>query len=349
MSYFLTTREEVKTSLDIRETARANAQVDRLNAGATDSVEGLLKRTFAPVLDTRTFDWPDEQGRGTVPWRIWLNQNTMISLVSATSSGGVTIPTQNVLLRPDWGPPFTRVELDRSSISAFSGGATPQRAVSFTALWGDRDDTGTAGALAAAVVTTTATTVTVTNAAVIGVGQLIRVDDERMTVTDRASTSTGTTLVGALTASAANTSVPVVSGALVNVGEVVTLGSERMMVDDVTGNTLVVRRAYDGSVLATHSNNTVVYAPRLLTVQRAAGGTTAATHTTATPITKWVPRGLLSQLARAYIMVSVQDEAAGYARVAGAESATAKLGDRLHILEARALETFGRLARFRTV
>jgi hypothetical protein len=348
MGYFLTTREEVKTSLDIRETARANAQVDRLNAAATDSVEGLLKRSFAPVLDTRTFDWPDEQSRGVVPWRIWLNQNTMISLVSA-SSGGVTIPTQNVLLRPDWGPPFTRVELDRSSSAAFSGGATPQRAVSFTALWGDRDDSATAGALAAAVVSTTAITVTVTNAALIGVGQLLRVDDERMTVTDRSSVATGTTLVGALTASSANTSVPVVSGAAVNVGEVVTLGSERMMVDDVTGNTLVVRRAFDGSVLAQHSNGAVVYAPRLLTVQRGAGGTAAATHITATPITKWVPRGLLSQLARAYIMVGIQDEAAGYARIAGAEGAAAKLGDRLHVLEERALATLGRLARFRTV
>lgn len=348
MSYFLTTREEVKTSLDIRETARANALVDRLNAAATDSVEGLLKRNVAPVLETRTFDWPDEQARGTVPWRIWLNQNTMVSLVSA-SSGVVTIPTGDLLLRPDWGPPFTRVELDRSSNSVFGGGSTPQRSVRFTALWGDRDDTAPAGALAAAISSTTATTVTVTDAAVIGVGQLIRVDDERMTVTDRSSVTTGTTLVGALTASAANTTVPVVSGAAVNVGEMVTLGSERMMVDDITGNSLVVRRAFDGSVLATHSNGAVVYAPRLLTVQRGVVGTVAATHTTATPLTKWVPRGLLSQLARAYIMVGVQDESAGYARVAGAEGAAGKLGERLAMLEARALETFGRLARFRAV
>ncbi len=141
----------------------------------------------------------------------------------------------------------------------------------------------------------------------------------------------------------------VVSGAAVNVGEVVTLGSERMMVDDITGNTLVVRRAFDGSVLAQHSNNTVVYAPRLLTVQRGVAGTTATTHLTAAPITKWAPRGLLTQLARAYIMVGIQDEAAGYARVAGAEGAAAKLGERLAVLEARALETFGRRARFRAV
>jgi hypothetical protein len=348
MSYFLTTREEVKTSLDIRETARANAQVDRLNAAATDSVEGLVKRGLVPVLDTRTFDWPDEQARGVAPWRIWLNQNTMISLESA-ASGGVAIPPGNVLLRPDWGPPFTRVELDRSTSAVFGGGATPQRSVSLTALWGDRDDTAPAGALAAAVATSTVATVTVTNAALIGVGQLIRVDDERLTVTDRASVVTGTTVVGALTASVANTSVPVVSGAAVNIGEMITVGSERMMVDDITGNSLVVRRACDGSVLASHSNGAAVYAQRLLTVQRGVAGTTAATHLTATTITKWMPRGLLSQLARAYIMVGIQDESAGYARVAGAEGAAGKLGERLATLEARALETFGRRARFRAV
>jgi hypothetical protein len=348
VSYFLTTREEVKTSLDIRETARANAQIDRLNAAATDAVESLVQRSFAPVLATRTFDWPDENSRGTAPWRIWLDRNTIIS-VTAMSSGGVTIPLGNVLLRPDWGPPFTRLELNRASVSAFGGGTTPQRAVSITALWGDRDDTATAGALAAAVATTTATTVTVTNAAVIGVGQLIRVDDERMTVTDRASADTGTTLVGAITASTANTSVPVVSGAAVNIGEVVTLDAERMMVDDITGNTLIVRRAWDGSTLATHSNGARVYAPRLLTVQRAAAGTTAATHSTAAPVTKWVPRPLASQLARAYVLIGIQDEAAGYARVIGAEGATSMIGAALPALEARARRTFGRQARHRTV
>jgi hypothetical protein len=265
------------------------------------------------------------------------------------SSGGVAIPTGNVLLRPDWGPPFTRVELARDSVSAFGGGATPQRSVSMLCLWGDRDDTATAGVLAAAVATTTVTTVTASNAALIGVGQLIRVGDERMTVTERSSVDTGTTLVGALTASSANTSVPVMSGAAVNVGEVVTLGSERMMVDDITGNTLIVRRAFDGSVLATHSNGAVVYAPRLLTVQRGVGGTTAATHSSAAAITKWAYRPLASQLARAYILTGIQDEAAGYARVAAAEGAAAKLGAGLADLECRALKAFGRQARHRAV
>jgi hypothetical protein len=348
MVYYLTTREEVKTSLDIRETARANAQIDRLNAAATDAVEGLVKRSLVPVLETRTFDWPDEQAVGTAPWRIWLNQNTIITLVSM-SSGGVAIPSVNVLLRPDWGPPFTRVELDRATVSAFGGGSTPQRDVSMRCLWGDRDDAATAGTLAAAVVSTTATTITVSNAAVIGVGQLIRIDDERMTVTERASVDTGTTLVGALTASTANTSVPVVSGAAVNVGEVVTLGSERMMVDDITGNTLIVRRGFDGSVLATHSNGAVVYAPRLLTVQRGAAGTTAAMHSSAAAVTKWQPRPLLAQLARAYVLTGIQDESAGYARVAAGEGASGNLGEGLARLEERALQAFGRQARHRAV
>lgn len=348
MSYFLITREEVKTSLDIRETARANAQIDRLNAAATDEVEGLLKRPLAPVLETRTFDWPDENMVGVAPWRIWLNQNTIIVL-TALSSGGVTIPTQDIILRPQSGPPYTRVELNRSSTSAFTGATTPQQAVSMTGVWGDRDDSATAGTLAAAVASTTATTVTVSNAALIGVGQLIRVDTERMTVTEKSSLDTGTTLVGALTATTANTSVPVMSGAAVNIGEMVTLDSERMMVDDIAGNTLIVRRGFDGSVLATHSNGARVYAPRSLTVQRGVFGTTAATHTQGTAVTKHVPRPLLTQLARAHVLVALQEEGAGYARIIGAEGATTTLGATLEALRKRTLETFGRQARFRTV
>ncbi len=52
------TREDVKTALDIKESARVNAQIDRALAGARDSVETLCNRKFYPQAATRVFDWP---------------------------------------------------------------------------------------------------------------------------------------------------------------------------------------------------------------------------------------------------------------------------------------------------
>lgn len=52
------TREEVKSALDIKQTARNNDQVDRAIDSASRAVEGLLHRVFYPTFDTRYVDWP---------------------------------------------------------------------------------------------------------------------------------------------------------------------------------------------------------------------------------------------------------------------------------------------------
>jgi hypothetical protein len=348
MSIWYTTREEVKTSLDIKESARANAQIDRLIEAQTESIDGDMHRVFPPTLATRTFDWPNERQRGTPPWRLWLNQNELISITSMTS-GGVTIPEADRFLRPDWGPPYTRLELDRDSDSVFGGGSTPQRDISITGLWGYRNDEETAGALAAAVASTSTTSITVSNASLIGVGQLLRIGTERMIVTGRSSTDTGTNLSGTIAASLAVTTVPVQSGAAVNVGEMILLDSERMVVDDITGNNLIVRRAQDGTVLAAHTTSDV-YAQRTLTVQRGALGTTATTHLDAAAIVKWDPPALINQWARAETLNALQQEGSAYARVIGSgDNQREGTGQGLADVRTRARAAHGRKNRHRAV
>lgn len=348
MSIWFITREEVKASLDIKESARANAQIDRLIAASTESIVGDLKRSFAPVLATRTFDFPSEQQRGTPRWRLWLNQNTLIS-ATTVSSGGVVIPPSDYFLRPDWGPPFTHLEIDRSSNSAFGGGSTPQRDITIDGLWGDRDDEDTAGTLAAAIGSTTVRTITVSNAALIGVGQLIRVDSERMVVTGRAGVDTTANLSGTVAANLGATTIPVTSSALVNIGEVITLDAERMIIDDITGNNLIVRRAQDGTVLASHTSSDV-YAPRLLTVQRGAQGTTAATHSNGAAVAKWLSRSLLSQWSNAETLNGLQQEGSAYARIVGSgDNEREATGRALNDLRDRARTAFGRQVRHRAV
>lgn len=312
MEPWYATREDVKRALDAKETARSNAQVDRAIGSASRQIEGELHRRFYPELAIRAFDWPNAQRAR--PWRLWLDANELVS-VTAITSGGVSIPPSNLVLYPTSGPPYNRVEIDLGSASAFSSGDTHQQAISITGVYaGCRLDEAPAGVLAGAVSTTGATTVNISDAAAVGVGDLLRVDTERMLVTGRSMLDTGQNLGADLAASAAAVTVAVTTGSEYAVDEVLLIGSERMLVVDIAGNALTVKRAWDGSALAAHTASADIYAPRALTVVRGALGTTAATHLTAAPIARHVPPGPVVALCVGLSLAQVLGEQSGYAR-----------------------------------
>jgi hypothetical protein len=298
--------------LDVKLTARAASAVDDAVESASDDVDKLCGRVFWPQLATRTFDWPDRAS--PTPWRLWLDDDVVS--VSSLVAGGTTIASTDYFLRPDDGPPYRRVELDLASSAAFSGATTHQHAVSVTGLWGYGADETPAGTLGEAL-DASETAVDVSDSAAVGVGDLVRVDSERMLVTGKSNLDTGQNLGGNLTASTADVAVAVSSGAAFAVGETLTIDTERFRVDDVTGDTLTVRRAWDGSVLAAHTAGADVYAPRTLTVARGYGGTAAATHTTATALYRHVAPAPVRQLARALALVAVLQEPTGWARTVG--------------------------------
>lgn len=306
------TREQIKRALDSADT-RDDAHVDRAAASASEDVDTLCHRVFWPRVAARTFDWPTTTQPGAPAWLLWLDRHDLITLTAA-SSGGVAISTGDVLLRPDHGPPYTRVELDRSTSAVFGGGDTPQRDITLTGLWGYRNDETPAGELAAAVASTTTTNVTVTDSAAVGIGALLRVDTERMIVTGKTMATTGQT--GSLTADDTARTLTVSDGTAFAVQETLLLDAERVVVGDIAGNTLIVRRAQDGTALAAHTGATI-YAPRTLTVERGAGGTTAATHDSAAAVVVWTPPPLVHELALALAVTTVMQTRAGYARTAG--------------------------------
>mgnify|MGYP001615049461 CR=1 FL=1 len=342
MGIWLATREEVKSATDSAETARNNAQVDRAIEAASRSVEGLTLRKFYPLTATRTFDWPVPYSRS---WRLWLDENDLIS-VSALSSGGTAIVAADYFLRPDTGPPYTCVEIDRSSSAAFGGGDTPQRDVSITGLWGYSNDETPAGALAEGL-DASETAVDVTNSALIGVGSILRVDSERMLVTGKTMLTTGQT--GTLTQDDAARTLAVTTGSAFAVDEVILLDAERMLVEDIAGNNLVVKRAWDGSALAAHTGATI-FARRTLTVERGALGTTAAEHTTAAAIVKHQPPGQIKALCIAEALNFIQQENSGYARTIGSGEYVREHGTKgLKDLRAEVAENFLRRPRLGTV
>lgn len=316
MSVWTCTRESVKARLDIHATARIDAQVDEAIDAATGAIEGCLHRRFYPELATRYMDWPNFQY--AAPWRLWLDANEAISLSSLVVGGTTIAPADYFLRRSDDidEPPYDQIQIDLSSSAALSSGSTHQRNVAMTGLFGYDDASAPVGALENAIVSTTATTIDVTDSAAVGVGTIVKVDSERMIVTGKSQLTTGQTLQTPVGASAAEVTLAVVAGAAFVVGEIILLDSERIQVVDIAGNSLTVKRAVDGSVLAAHTGSTI-YAPRTLTVTRGALGTTAATHLDAAPLTRYVVPAAVATFGRALAIDTLLQESSGYARTTG--------------------------------
>jgi hypothetical protein len=343
-------RDALKRAADFKESARNNAQLDRAIEAGSDTIDGgalggnrgagLLKRRFYPETAVKTFDWPDPQG--SRPHRLWLRQHEVAS-VSQLIAGGVEIPASDYFLRPD-NPPHDLIEIDLSSSAAFSSGDTHQRAVSVAGEWNFPTTTAAAGTLAEAL-DASETGVDVSDSAAIGVGDLIVAGSERMLVTGKSMLTTGQTLQADLTANNAAKTVAVTTGSAYTVDEIVLLDSERMLVVDIAGNNLTVERAFDGTVLATHSGSTI-YAPRTLTVVRGATGSTAATHDSGDAVSRIVYPPLVRDLALALALNEVLQEGSGYARTAGSGESEREVGGRgLAVLIKQAKQANGRKAR----
>lgn len=309
------TREDVKSSLDVKLTARSDVQVDAAIESASRTIDKATHRKFFPSKGTRYLDWPAKPG--SYSWRLWLGQHELASTSAAVvTSGGNTLSSTDYWFRPDDGPPFTRLELDKDSAASFGQGSTEQRDIAIASDWfGYSADTQPAGALAEAL-DTSETSVDVTDSSVVGVGDLITVDSERMIVTGKQMLTSGQSLQADIDAQAKTVTVAVTTGTGFHVGEVLLLDSERMLVVDIAGNNLTVKRAWDGTVLAAHTGSTI-YAARTLTVERGSVGTTTAAHDTAAAVTRNRPPAPITALCRALSVDQVLQELGGYSRTVG--------------------------------
>lgn len=342
-------REDVMGALDVKETTRNRRYIDQALESASRSVDGLCHRRFFPVQATRYFDWPARLSGGYTPWVLRLDDSELIS-VDTLSSGGRVITSDEYNLEPNRsGPPYSRVEIKLSTNAAYGGGSTYQRDVTITGLWGYRLTEATVGALAAST-DSTQTTINIDGptSAAIGVGSVLRLDSERVIVSNRKQLATGQT--GTLGGSKSDVSLPVLNGAAYSVDEVLLLDSERIRIDDIAGNTLTVERAYDGTVLAAHTT-AAIYAPRTLVVTRGALGTLAAAHANAAPVIEWRPPGLIRELTKAEAITQLTQERAGWFLKAATtgQSAGKVSADALKTLRDQTYTEHGRTARTRAV
>ncbi len=343
-------REQVKRALDVKQTARSDWQVDRAIQSSARNIEGHLHRYFYPLDTTRYFDWPNFQY--AYPWRIWFDQWDLVQ-ATAVTTGGQPIPLSACNFEPvSSGPPYRYLELRRDLPYSFGVGATSQRNIAITGLFGYRNTETTAGVLVEVLdATETGIDVDGPTAAAVGVGSILRIDSERVIVTERQQLATGQTLgTGGLTNQNNATTVPVQSGAAFAVGEMILIDAERMLVEDIAGNNLIVRRAWDGSTIAAHTAGAAIYAPRTLVVTRGALGTTADTHGNASTIYRWTPPGGIRQLCVAEAITDLLQGRSGYARTAGTgENEREASGKGLSDLRDSTVQAYGRKARRRVI
>jgi hypothetical protein len=168
--------------------------------------------------------------------------------------------------------------------------------------------------------------------------------------------NTGQTLGGSgLTNNKGEVQVTVSSGAAFAVDEIITIDGERMVIIDITGNTLTVIRAYDGTTLAAHTAGTTIYTPRTLTVIRGALGTTAAAHSNGATIYAWRPPAGIRQLNTTEAIHELMQEQTGWFRTMSASSNFGGTARRAATMEAivdlreSIYRQYGRKARMRAI
>jgi hypothetical protein len=315
------TREQVRRALDVQQPAYADTIIDRKLQSASAAVDRLCMRKFFPLLTTYHWDWPNYQY--SYPWQVWFDQRELAA-DPANAPGGqiitgsflptpIPITTGQYILLPEGGPPYTHIQLRRDTNAAFGYNTTPQWDIGITGYFGYWLQTEVAGTLAAAITTASQTSVQVGPNSLIDAGSTLIAGSERMLVTDNQYVNTGVSPTsGCTSASASDNTMAVPDGTKFAPQEVILLDSEWMLIQTIVANNLIVKRAYSGSVLATHSLPNI-YAKRQLTVTRGFLGTTAATYAINAPVSVDLYPELVSDLTVAEAIIGLIQEPQGYA------------------------------------
>lgn len=345
MGVFYATDVDVKLAGDIGG-SDIDAQIRRALESASRSIDGTrigggrLHRRFYPETAVRYFSKPVTDPDPA--WRLNLGRYEIISATSVISgTTTLTAGTHYNLAPRNDGPPYSRIDLVQSAYAAWPSGST-QDGIAVTGVWGYRADEAPAGTVTAAIGTTSATTFPISDSSMIGVGTILRVDTERMIVSGRSLLTTSQTLQTPLTAFMDDQSVAVTNGAAFTPGEMITLDAETMFITAIAGNSLIVKRAFDGSTLDTHTGSTI-FAPRTLTVERGALGTTAATHLISAPLFRHVVPPLVASLCVAEALDQLaQDGSAWAGQTNAGDTASVAVGLGLADIRASAEKAYAR-------
>ena len=345
MANWWTSREAVKLAGRINGSDQ-HSIIDRIIEAESRRIEKETGRWYIPRTETRLYRWPAlDDGRGT---RVYLDADLLAVTTlktKAQDASPTTVAAADYFLEPVNELPYRRIEIDLSSSAAFEAGDTPQRSISVLGRWAYSEDTKTAGTVSSGLATdATVTSFVCSDGSLIDVGDTLLIGTEQLFVSERVNADSTATNSAALAADVTVVTVGVNTGTLIKAGEIIMIDSERMLVTSISGNNLTVKRAWDGSVLASHLITTAIHVFRTLTIVRGVNGTTAAVHANAVAITKYAPPLDISQLNIAAALATYQQEQAAWGReVGGGEGAVEFSGRGLGEMRKRVIESYRRM------
>ena len=325
MTNWYATREAVKLAGAIKGAAR-NPFMDELIEAASRQIDNETHTFFIPKTETRLYRWPPSLPYRTTVLELDQYLRSVSTLqAQAQDSSPTTIASTDYFLEPANAGFYDHIEIDLSSTAAFQSGDTPQRSISVAGIWGRSGDTRSVGTVTSGLASdATATTFITTRPDLIGIGATLLIESEQVFVTARAFAAIGTELLdGALTATQSQVGVTVDDASSFIDGEVIRVDSELMLVEsrNETTEVLTVVRAYDGSTLAAHSNDTAVHGSRTLTITRGVNGTTAATHANATAVSEYQAPADVRRMVRGIALATAAQEQSDWGRQVGAGEA----------------------------
>lgn len=357
MANWYVSREAIKfaAGIDAPLGSSLHSAIDEAIESASRRIDRWTHTFFYPKTETRLYRWPPRQPQRGI--ELWLDQYliAVTTLQSeAQNSSPTTISASDFFTEPNnTGPPFTQIEIDQSSTASFSGGDTPQRSISVLGRWGYSEDTRSVGTVdgSGLASSTSSTSFTCSDAGAIDVGDHLLIESEQIFVSERSFAALGSILLdmaGNLAATQNVVTVTVDSSHGIVAGETIRINAERMLIVSVSTNALTVTRAWDGSILAAHTNNDAIHINRTLTIERGTNGTTAATHADTTAISKYEPPFDVRMVAKAEALSELFQSRAGWARsIEAGENAREVSGPGLMDMR-KALEPYRRL-RYATV
>jgi hypothetical protein len=334
------TREAVKNAGQIKGSS-LDATIDRLIEAASTDVEAQLQHRFISYLATRGFNYPPRRPTGdpyyVYPFGLFLDEDLLeAELVTKDGDVETTIAPTDYVLIPLNEDRKREIEINLAS-GAYLGPspsslAGSQDAVRITGEWGYSRATKPAGVLAGAVLIGDAV-ITIPDSSLVGVGDTLRIDDERLFVTGRRLQATGALLTADVAGNDAHRTIPVDDATLIHAGELITIGAERLLVEAISGNNLIALRAEDASVLEVHADNDAILAPRVLEVVRGVNGSAAAAHLDAAAVLRYAPPGDIVELTIANVLLHHEFGKTGWTgRWAGGDAAQEMKGSAVYFL-----------------
>lgn len=348
MANWLTTREALQRATQAWDPAQV-AIIDRMIASASDYIHhpqsGITGRFFIPRTAARTYRWPQA---GIHKLDVLHLDQDLLAVTSLTREGddAVAIAAADYFLEPNnLGPPYSRIEIDLGSSAYFAAKDTPQRAVRVTGRWGFSEITVAASQVDGAL-TAAQTTLKVDDGSKVEVGHALLIGTEQVFVAERTSSDLNVNTSGAFGA-ALDTVRLTLSGAptpALQQGEWIRVDQEDLLISLVVSTTVVdVRRAFNGTVLAAHSDAADVFVYRNYTIERGGNGTTAATQADNAAITRYLVPGDVEAWCRARAIHDLQQERSGWGRSIGqGEQAQEFIGRGFHDFEQRMVRKYQR-------